>query len=111
MATFRPGDVVVVDFPGVQKNKMRPALVVSTDLYHATRPDVVLAVLTKQVAKATGPTDYVLQDWQAAGLRFPSLFRAFFNTFVATKPVLIGHLSDRDWAEVQARLRLALAVA
>jgi mRNA interferase MazF len=110
MTTFRPGDVVVADYPGVHKSKRRPAVVVSTDLYQATRPDVVLAVLTKQVASATAPTDYVLQDWQAAGLRYPTAFRAFLNTFVATHPVWIGHLSDRDWAEVQARLRLALAV-
>jgi mRNA interferase MazF len=110
MATFRPGDVVVANFPGAQQSKTRPTLVVSTDLYQATRPDVVLAVLTRQTAKATAPTDYVLQDWAAAGLRSPSAFRAYFNTIVASAPVLIGHVSDRDWAEIQARLRLALAV-
>ena len=36
MTTFRPGDVVVAYFPGVVQGKNRPAVVVSTDLYHAT---------------------------------------------------------------------------
>lgn len=32
-----PGDVVTVDFPGVRGLKRRPAVVVSTDLYHSHR--------------------------------------------------------------------------
>jgi hypothetical protein len=63
----KPGAVVTVDFPGAQGVKRRPALVVSTDIYHAARPDVVLAVITSQTRAATAPTDYVLQDWAAAG--------------------------------------------
>jgi mRNA interferase MazF len=63
-----PGTVVVIDFPGVATTKRRPALVVSTDLYHANRPDLILGLLTSEVAQATGPTDYGLQDWAAAGL-------------------------------------------
>lgn len=58
----KPGDVVTVDFPGAQGIKRRPTVVVSTDTYHNARPDVILGVLTTQVAKATAPTDYVLQD-------------------------------------------------
>jgi len=86
-------------------------VVISTDLYHSVRPDVILAVITKQVHQATAPTDYLLQDWQAAGLHVPSAFRAFLETQPATSIAKeIGKLSARDWHEVQARLRLALAV-
>jgi mRNA interferase MazF len=106
----KPGDVVLADYPGVQGVKRRPGVVVSTDLYHATRPDVVVAVLTTKLAKARGPTDYVLQDWSAAGLHKPSAFRVYLEMFTPTQLVLIGHLSDLDWLEVQARLRLGLAV-
>jgi mRNA interferase MazF len=106
----RPGDVVTVDFPGATGTKRRPAVVVSTDTYHRTRPDVILGLLTSQVAPATGPTDCVLQDWQAAGLRSPSAFRAFLATLSATNLTTIGHLSERDWRKVQDRLRVALAV-
>lgn len=106
----KPGDVVTVDFPGVQGLKRRPAIVVSTTTYHAARPDVILALLTSQTTKASGPTDYLLQDWSTAGLHIPSSFRAFLATLPSTSIVVIAHLSDRDWQEVQARLRLALAV-
>lgn len=59
---MQPGDVVTVEFPGVTGVKRRPAIVVSTNMYHRSRPDVILALLTSQVADATAPTDYILQD-------------------------------------------------
>lgn len=106
-----PGDVVFAPFPGADGVKDRPAVVVSSDLYHSVRPDVVLALLTSQVANAVQPTDYVLQDWLAAGLRLQSAFRCYFVTMDVREVYgQLGVLSARDWAEVQARLRLALAV-
>jgi mRNA interferase MazF len=106
-----PGDVVLVPFVGVDGEKPRPAVVVSSDVYHSCRPDVVVALLTSQVAKATRPTDYILQDWAAAKLRMATAYRSFFRTYPATEVYgQIGVLSPRDWAEVQTRLRLALAV-
>jgi mRNA interferase MazF len=104
-------DIVVVDFQGAVQTKPRPAVVISTDLYHNTRPDVVFTLLTTDVARATEPTDYILQDWVAAGLHRPTAFRAYIGSRPKDKIIAtFGHLSDRDWAEVQARLRLALAV-
>jgi len=109
---LKPGSVVTVDFPGVMGMKRRPAAVVSSATYHATRPDVIFAVVTSQVTSATAPSDYVLQDWSAAGLRQPSAFRSFLVTLPAASIIaVIGQLSDRDWQEVQARLRVALAVS
>src|SRR5438045_2912032 len=107
---FTPGDVVKGLLAGVARAKRRPAVVVSSDTYHANRPDVIVAELTTQVARATGPTNYVLQDWAAAVLHYPSACRMFLYTLPASDLDLIGHLTDRDWAEVQARLRVALAV-
>jgi mRNA interferase MazF len=107
---IRPGDVVTVDFPGATGVKRRPAVVVSTELYHRTRPDVVLGLLTSQITSATQPTDYVLQDWRQAGLRRPSAFRAFLVTMPSGAVLAIGHLSDQDWRRVQGCLERALAV-
>lgn len=106
---FDPGDVVAIDFPGVSGIKRRPAVVISTPAYHAARPDIVACLITSQTVPL-GPTDYVLQDWAQAGLRVPSVFRCFFATLPpATHPVLVGHLSDRDWQGVCACVRIALA--
>jgi mRNA interferase MazF len=107
----KPGDVLTVSFPGATGLKQRPVVAVSTNACHAARPDVIVAVLTSQVTSATALTDYILQDWQAAHLHRPSAFRVYLATVPAASVTAIGHLSDRDWAEVQDRLRLALAVS
>jgi len=106
---FNPGDVVAIDFPGVTGVKRRPTVVLSSPAYHASRPDVVVGLITSQTT-ALGPMDYALHDWAQAGLRVPSVFRSFFATLPpATRPVLVGHLSDRDWQGVCACVRMALA--
>jgi mRNA interferase MazF len=94
--TFNPGDVVTVDFPGVTGIKRRPAVVLSSSTYHATRPDVIVGLITTQTT-ALGVTDYALQDWAAAGLRVASVFRSFIVTLPpSANLILIGHLSERD---------------
>lgn len=107
---FQPGDVVTAPFHGARLSKPRPSVVVSTAAYNTARPDLILSLLTTRVPKILEPTDYVLQDWAVAGLHSPSLFRVYLAMEEKTIVDLIGHLSDRDWQEVQARLRLGLAV-
>lgn len=105
----RPGDVVLVDFVGATGVKRRPA-VVSSDLYHASRPDLIVCLLTTQIPVTLEPTDYALQDWAAAGLRAPSVFRLYAGMVLTTDARVIGHLTDRDWQEVQPRLQRGLAL-
>jgi mRNA interferase MazF len=110
MSLFNPGDIVAVNFPGVTGIKRRPAVVLSSAVYHALRPDIVVGLITSQTAAALGPTDYLLQGWAQAGPRVPSAFRSFFATLPpSTNPVLVGHLSDRDWQGVRACVKAALA--
>lgn len=108
---IQPGSVVTVDFPGVKGIKRRPAVVVSSAEYHRARPDVILAIVTSQVASATSPMDYMLRDWHIASLHRPSAVRMFLVTVPRSSVVTIGSLSARDWQEVQKRLRLALSIA
>ena len=108
---FDPGTVVLVNYVGVHVTKNRPSIVISRVLHQTTQHDAVVGLLTGNLAQVRGPTDYILQDWAAAGLHKPSAFRVFLST----KPLsdvfsVVGKLTDRDWQEVQARLRLALAV-
>lgn len=110
MSLFNPGDVVAVNFPGVTGIKRRPAVILSSAVYHSSRPDVIVGLITSQTAAAVGPTDYLLQDWAQAGLRVPSAFRSFFATLpLSTNPMLVGHLSARDWQGVRACVKAALA--
>lgn len=108
---MRPGDVVTADYPGITGVKRRPAVVVSTDAYHQTRPDVIVGVLTSNTGLATQPSDYLLQDWTSAGLHKPSAFRSFLMTLPASAVNVIGHLSHRDWQAIQDRLKVAIAIS
>ena len=108
---FQRGDVVLVPFPfsNLTTTKVRPAVVLSSALYHRTQPDVILGAVTSNTSTATTPSDYVLNDWQQAGLRYPSAFKAVIFTL---EPVLILHrigaLSPSDLREVSRRTRSAL---
>ena len=104
----RPGDVVTVDFPGATGAKRRPAVVVSSDLYHSERPDLILGILTSNVAAAATSSDCVLQDWAEAGLHSASAFRAYFGMALPAAVRVIAHLSDRDRASVQACVAKAI---
>src|SRR5436305_6024794 len=55
-------DVVVVNFPGVTGIKRRPAVVLSSDTYHSTRPDMIVGLVTSHAVATLGPTDYALED-------------------------------------------------
>jgi mRNA interferase MazF len=101
---MNPADVVWVEFPGVVATKRRPAVVLSSAIYHATRPDVILGLITSQTGKATAPTDYLIKEWSAAGLRVPSAFRTFIVTLPRAAVVsTMGTLTRADWGEVVAR--------
>jgi mRNA interferase MazF len=104
----KPGDIVVGAFPGAQLTKARPAVVLSTEIYHQFRPDVVVGVITTQAPKPESPTDCELLQWKLAGLHAASYFRLFPITFPQREVRLIGRLADSDWRSVQACLRIGL---
>lgn len=97
----KPGDIVTANFAGATGVKRRPMVVLSSDVYHANRPDLVLGVLTTQLSAATTPTDYILQDYAAAGLRKASAFRAYFGMATPSDVQVVGQVSDRDWKGIQ----------
>jgi mRNA interferase MazF len=107
---IRPGDVVTANFPGATVTKRRPGVVVSTELYQRTRPDVILALLTTQTGAAKCPSDYLLQDWPAAGLHSPSAFRSFLFTLPSRDLTPVGHVTERDWRGIQNCLKAAIAI-
>lgn len=106
-----PGDVAIVAFRGAVAAKARPAVVVSGDLYHQTRPDCVVGILTSNLGAAIAPTDYILQDWAAAGLHQPSAYRSYFTMVESSGLLIVGRLSERDRQAVRARLALTFGLA
>lgn len=106
---FEAGAVIVVNFPGVTGIKRRPVVVLSSPGYHATRPDVIVGLLTSRTVATLSPTDYELQDWKLVGLKKPSVFRSFLATLPrAAQPQVVGRLSERNWIAVRACISKAL---
>jgi mRNA interferase MazF len=108
---FQRGDVVLIPFPftNLAATKTRPAVVVGSATYHNARPDLLLAYVSSQVAKAVAPIDYLLSDWQAAGLLKPSFVRPKVAAIESSLVVhQAGRLSAHDLAEVGRRLRIAM---
>jgi mRNA interferase MazF len=108
---YQTGEIVLVNYPYTDLTtvKARPAVIVSSGRYHNEQPDVMLAALTSNISAAIGSLDYILQDWTAAGLRFPTAYKPVLVTLEPSLIVhSIGNLSSRDLAEIQTRLRLAL---
>jgi|SRR5271166_768009 mRNA interferase MazF len=95
--------------PGAAETKVRPAVVIASDTYLVERPDVLVGILTTKLSRATS-TDYVLLDWQLAGLRAVSCFRAYVMTIHRSNLTVIGHLSEQDWNQVKARVGIAFAI-
>jgi len=106
---MNPGDIVWIDFPGIVQTERRPAVILSSASYHTTRPDIIVGLVTSQTTKSTAPTDFLIQDWQTAGLRVPSAFRAFIVTLPRSAVVsTMGTLTPPDWNEVVTRIKLAM---
>lgn len=110
---YQRGDVVLIPFPftDLTATKTRPAVVVSSAVYHAHRPEILLAYVSSQLTKATPSIDYVLKDWKQVGLPKPSFVRP---KVAAIEPTLVvhqvGQLSALDLSELDRRLRLAMSL-
>jgi len=84
--------------------------VIAGSAYLVERPDVLVGILTTKPPKTTTSTDCVLMDWQLAGLRARSYFRAYGLTTHRSELTVIGRLTDRDWNQVKACVRAAFAI-
>jgi mRNA interferase MazF len=91
MMTIRPGDFWVADIPFTDgsASKKRPVLVLWLD-----GDDVVVAAVTSAAPRT--PTDVLLGDWRASGLRVPSTVRlSCYNDLFS---------SEGDWTVIKVSI-------
>ena len=100
---FSFGDVVLVlvlvPFPFTDQSgtKKRPAVVVSSHGYNASRRDIVIMAITGQVRTPLGFGEAMVGDWQGAGLVKESVLKPVFTTIEQGLAVrVMGHLSAAD---------------
>ncbi len=79
---FGFGDVVLVPFPFTDQSgtKKRPAVVVSSHGYNASRRDIVIMAITSQLRTPLAFGEAMVADWQGAGLVKESVLKPVFTT-------------------------------
>jgi mRNA interferase MazF len=106
--SFEFGDVVLVPFPFTSQTatKQRPAVIVSSRAYNASRPDIIVMAVTSQVRTGAGSNDAVIEDWKAAGLLKPSVVKPVFATLEQQLVIKrLGSLSAPDRDVVRAAIQ------
>jgi mRNA interferase MazF len=111
MMLFNFGDVVLVPFPFTNQitSKQRPAVIISSNEYANSRPDVVLMAITSQIQSPLGFADTFLKDWQYANLLKPSVVKPVFTSFEQKLVIKqLGALSENDQAALRLNIKLAI---
>ncbi len=96
---FSFGDVVLVPFPFTDQSgtKKRPAVVVSSHGYNASRRDIVIMAITSQVRTPLAFGEATVGDWQGAGLVKESVLKPVFTTIEQGLVLrVMGRLSAAD---------------
>jgi mRNA interferase MazF len=79
MTAYSQGQVVLIPFPftDLTTTKQRPAVILSSDVYNRTHPDLILAAITSQIPAKLQPDEYLLSgtDQKTAGLPKPSVIK------------------------------------
>ena len=88
--------------------KTRPAVVISSETYHASRRELIIAAVTSNTERVL-LGDHIIARWHEAGLRRPSIATAIVRTI--TQDMIdrrLGRLSNEDLSGVKRGLGLAL---
>lgn len=110
MTAFSRGEVVLISFVFSDETgaRKRPAVIVSSDNYHKSRQEAIIAAITSRTDRILSG-DYLISNWQSAGLLFPSVATGIIRTIkqemIAMK---LGSLSASDMQEIDGRLRYIL---
>ena len=102
------GDVVLVAFPftNLQATKQRPAVVISASDYQQKRPDIIVMAITSQVREPLAFGEYLLGDWQQAGLLKLSILKPLIATLEQIQIIkTLGKISASDQRALEASLK------
>lgn len=90
--------------------KQRPALVISSRAYQGSRQEIIVAAITSNVSRHL-VGEHVINDWQGAGLAFPSPVTGIIRTINRSMiRRTLGVLASQDLAGVDQALRQSLAL-
>ena len=81
MTGYKRGDVVLVRsiFSDETGQRQRPAVILSSDAYHQSRQEAIIAAITSRTDRIL-VGDHLINDWKGAGLLFPSVATGVIRT-------------------------------
>ena len=112
MTEFNRGDIVLVIFVFSDETgeRRRPAVIVSSEAYHRSRQEAIIAAITSRTDRIL-VGDHLISDWQGAGLLFPSVATGIIRTIkqgmIAKK---LGTMPQPDMQGIEDNLRDALGL-
>jgi mRNA interferase MazF len=107
---YRRGDIVLVNFVFASEtgSKRRPVLLLSSEEYMDGRQEVIVSAITSNTQRLL-PGDHLINDWEEAGLIFPSvttgIIRTIKQSMIERK---MGVVSPRDLTEMESTLNQIL---
>ncbi len=113
MTACKRGDVVLVTFVFADETgvKLRPAVIVSSEVYHTGRDEAIIAAISSRTDRML-PGDHLIKDWQRAGLLFPSvatgIIRTIKKNMVGRK---LGSMPSSDMNAIDDNIRLSLGLS
>ena len=112
MTEYNRSDVILVSFIFSDESgeRRRPAVIVSSDVYHQSRQEAIIAAITSRTDRILAG-DHLISDWQGAGLLFPSVATGIIRTIkqgmIAKK---LGTMPRPDMQAIEDKLRDALGL-
>jgi mRNA interferase MazF len=112
MTGYKRGDVVLVRFVFSDETgeRQRPAVILSSDAYHKSRQEAIIAAITSRTDRILAG-DHLINDWKGAGLLFPSVATGIIRTIkqgmIAKK---LGTMPLPDMKRIESHLREALGL-
>ena len=101
------GDIVLVPFPFTDQStaKRRPAVVVSSQAYHAERADLIIMAVTSQARPVLRLGEVQVTAWKAAGLIKPSVIKPVLTTVERSLVIRsLGQLKQEDQRTLKGAL-------
>ena len=110
MINYKRGDIVLVDFEFSEGtgSKKRPVLIISSDNYHKSRQEVIVAAITSNIKRVLFG-DTKIDKWKEARLIYPSLVTGVIRT-IKVRVIIrkLGVLSKQDFQKAQKNLGKAI---
>ena len=108
MTRYNRGDVILVPFPFSDQTvtKKRPAVIVSSDKYNVISQDIVIMAITGQMRGRLGVGEFLIEDWQPAGLLKRSAVKSAISTIEQRLVLkLLGRFSSEDLSTLEKALK------